>query len=277
MESAQPGRRRPVIAGPWLGVAFAMAAIAAMAVRPFPGSLAAAPSPPAKFSLKIEHTYPHDPEAYTQGLIYQDGALYESTGLNGRSSIRKIALETGEVMQQKPVDAQYFAEGLTDWNGQLLQLTWQSQIGFVYDMKTFALRRTFSFTGEGWGLTHDAARLILSDGTDRLRFLDPATLKETGAVRVRDGAQPVPSLNELEFVRGAVLANVWHTDRIARIDPATGLVTAWIDLSGLLPQVYQLQAEAVLNGIAYDATSDRLFVTGKLWPKLFEVRLVPVR
>jgi glutamine cyclotransferase len=236
-----------------------------------------APPAPAKLSFAVVHTYPHDPQAYTQGLIYQDGVLYESTGLIGHSSLRKVALETGEVLQQKPVDVQYFAEGLTDWNGQLLQLTWQSQLGFVYDMKTFALRRTFSFAGEGWGLTHDAARLILSDGTDRLRFLDAATFKETGAVRVRDGDEPVLSLNELEFVRGAVLANVWHTDRIARIDPATGMVTAWIDLHGLLPQVYQLQAEAVLNGIAYDAAKDRLFVTGKLWPKLFEVRLVPGR
>ena len=232
---------------------------------------------PARFSFTVVHTYPHDPNAYTQGLIYRDGVLYESTGLNGKSSLRKVALETGEVLQFKPVDAQYFAEGLTDWKGQLLQLTWQSQIGFVYDLKTFALDRTFSFTGEGWGLTHDGTRLILSDGSDRLRFLDPATMKEVGAVRVRDGNEPVLALNELEFVRGAVLANVWHTDRIARIDPATGLVTAWIDLHGLLPQVYQLQGEAVLNGIAYDAAQDRLFVTGKLWAKLFEVRLKPAK
>lgn len=238
---------------------------------------AAAPSAPSKLSYTVVHTYPHDPNAYTQGLIYRDGALYESTGLNGKSSLRKVALETGEVLQFKPVDAQYFAEGLTEWKGQLLQLTWQSQIGLVYDLKTFALTRTFSFTGEGWGLTHDATRLILSDGTDRLRFLDPASMKDIGAIRVHDGSGPVAELNELEFVRGAVLANVWHTDRIARIDPASGLVTAWIDLHGLLPQVYQLQGEAVLNGIAYDESQDRLFVTGKLWPKLFEVRLVAAR
>jgi glutamine cyclotransferase len=238
------------------------------------GGAAAAP---AKLSFTVVHTYPHDPNAYTQGLIYRDGALYESTGLNNKSSLRKVALETGEVLQFKPVDAQYFAEGLTEWKGQLLQLTWQSQIGFVYDIKTFALDRTFSFTGEGWGLTHDATRLILSDGSDRLRFLDPVSMKEVGSIRVRDGSEPVASLNELEFVRGAVLANVWHTDRIARINPATGLVTAWIDLHGLLPQVYQLQGEAVLNGIAYDEAQDRLFVTGKLWPKLFEIRLVAAR
>ena len=257
-----------------MAAVLASAAAVALTAAALPRERAGTPLAPAKFTFKVVHTYPHDPEAYTQGLIVRDGVFYESTGLTGHSSLRKVAIETGEVLQQKPVEAQYFAEGLTDWKGQLLQLTWQSQIGFVYDIRTFALDRTFSFAGEGWGLTHDATRLILSDGTDRLRFLDPTTMKEIGAVRVRDRDEPILALNELEFVRGAVLANVWHTDRIARIDPATGLVTAWIDLRGLLPQVYQLQAEAVLNGIAYDAAQDRLFVTGKLWPKLFEVRLV---
>ena len=259
-----------------LALLLAAATIVAVTAGPRAPARVAAAAVPAKFSVTVVHTYPHDPNAYTQGLIYRDGVLYESTGIAGKSSLRKVALETGEVLQFKPVDSQYFAEGLTDWNGQLLQLTWQSHVGLVYDLKTFALQRTFSYTGEGWGLTHDGSRLILSDGTDRLRFLDPTTMKELGAVSVRDGNEPVLELNELEFVRGAVLANVWHTDRIARISPATGLVTAWIDLHGLLPH-YQLQGEAVLNGIAYDAAGDRLFVTGKLWPKLFEVRLVPAR
>ena len=225
------------------------------------------------YGYRIVNTYPHDPMAYTQGLIYRDGFLFESTGLNGRSTLRKVNLETGEVVQQESVDPRYFAEGLTDWSNRLVQLTWRSNIGFLYDLATFRLQGTFSYAGEGWGLTHDRTRLILSDGSESLRFLNPETLREVGRVVVTDGGIPVKDLNELEYVRDEVYANVWHTDRIARVSAASGHVTGWIDLKGLLPRVYQLDPEAVLNGIAYDAAHDRLFVTGKLWPKLFEIRV----
>ena len=228
----------------------------------------------ASFSYRVLATYPHDARAYTQGLLYRDGVLYESTGLNGRSSLRKVRLETGEVLQERAVDAQHFAEGLVDWGNRLIQLTWRSNVGFVYDLKTFAPVTSFSYSGEGWGLTSDGTRLIMSDGAGagQLRFLDPATFKELGRVTVRDAGQPVANLNELEFVKGEVLANVYQTDRVARIDPKTGQVTAWIDLSGLLAPPERSGTD-VLNGIAYDAKGDRLFVTGKLWPRLFEIRL----
>src|SRR4249920_3469336 len=223
---------------------------------------------------EVVHTYPHDPEAFTQGLIYLDGFLYESTGLNGKSSVRKVKLETGEVLQRRDVDARYFAEGLTEWQGSLIQLTWQTRVGFVYDLATFAPKRTFGYLGEGWGLTHDATRLIMSDGTATLRFLDPTTLTETGRVTVTDRNQPVTRLNELEFVKGEVYANVWGTDSIVSIAPESGHVTGWINLAGILPAADHTPGADVLNGIAYDAAGDRLFVTGKQWPKLFEVRLI---
>ena len=232
--------------------------------------------PPAPVqSYRVVKAYPHDAAAYTQGLVYRDGFLYESTGLNGRSSLRKVKLETGEVVQQRSVDRTYFAEGLAEWDGQLIQLTWQSNVAFVYDLATFAPRGTLHYTGEGWGLTRDREGFILSDGTDQLRFLDPKTFREIRRVRVTDRGSPVRDLNELEYIRGEVYANVWHTDRIARISPQTGRVTGWIDLRGLLSSGYRLDAEAVLNGIAHDAASNRLFVTGKLWPRLFEIEIVP--
>jgi glutamine cyclotransferase len=228
----------------------------------------------AEFGYRVVRTYPHDARAYTQGLLFRDGVLYESTGLNGRSSLRKVRLETGEILQERAVDATYFAEGLTDWQNRLIQLTWRSNIGFVYDVATFAPIRTFSYPGEGWGLTNDGSRLIMSDGqaAGELRFLDPSTLRELGRVVVRDNGVPVPALNELEYVKGDVLANVYQTNRICRIDPRTGRVTGWIDLSGLLPPADRAGTD-VLNGIAYDARGDRLFVTGKLWPRLFEIAL----
>ena len=233
----------------------------------------AAQSRPALYGYRIVNTYPHDSQAYTQGLIYRDGFLFESTGINGRSEIRKVKLETGEVLQRGSVDPSYFAEGLTDWDGRLVQLTWKSNIGFLYDFASFKLQGTFKYSGEGWGLTHDRKRLIMSDGSENLRFFDPQTLQETGRIAVMDGNTPVGNLNELEYVQNEVYANVWHTDRIARIALESGQVTGWIDLRGILPKVYQLNAEAVLNGIAYDSAHDRLFVTGKLWPKLFEIKL----
>lgn len=224
---------------------------------------------------RIVNTYPHDRNAYTQGLLFQDGHLYESTGRNGYSSLRMVDLETGRVLQNAPVPEKYFAEGLASWGSTLIQLTWESHIGFVYDRFSFRLLRTFNYNCEGWGLTQDGKNLILSNGTATLRFLDPVTFREVRRVAVKDHGSPVTELNELEYVRGQIYANVWHTDRIARISPANGQVLGWIDLSGLLPPSQHPDPEAVLNGIAYDAARDRLFVTGKLWPSLFEIKIVP--
>jgi glutamine cyclotransferase len=228
--------------------------------------------PTPVYGYEVVKVYPHDREAFTQGLLFRDGVLYESTGLNGKSSLRKVQLETGKVLQQVPVDARYFAEGLTDWGTRLVQLTWNTNIGFVYDLASFKQQQTFSYTGEGWGLARDDRRLIMSDGTSTLRFLDPQTLKVTGQVQVTDGNVPVRDVNELEYVDGQVYANVWLTDRIAIISPDTGRVTAWLNLAGLMSKS-GLSGDAVLNGIAYDAPRKRLFVTGKLWPSLFEIRI----
>jgi len=224
---------------------------------------------------RVIHTYPHDPQAYTQGLLYQDGHLYESTGLNGRSSLRMVDLETGSVQQRAAVPAQYFAEGLASWRSTLIQLTWQSHIALVYDRFSFRLLRTFSYKGEGWGLTEDGRYLIMSDGTATLRFFDPDTFREVRRVVVKDHGSQVTQLNELEYVHGEIYANVWHTDRIVRISPSSGRVLGWIDLVGLLPENQRSDPEAVLNGIAWDSANDRLFVTGKLWPRLFEIKIVP--
>jgi glutamine cyclotransferase len=229
------------------------------------------------YGYEVVRSYPHDRNAFTQGLIFRDGVFYEGTGLNGRSGLRKVKLESGEVLQAKPLPQEYFGEGITDWKGQIVQITWRSEVGFVYDMNTFEQTKRWTYTGEGWGLTHDDSRIIMSDGSAQLRFIDPATLKETGRITVRDANGPVERLNELEYVKGEIFANVWQTDRIARISPKDGRVTGWIDLSGLLTPAERAAADAaggVLNGIAYDAAADRLFVTGKLWPRVFEIRLV---
>ena len=221
---------------------------------------------------QIVKIYPHDRAAFTQGLVFLDGIFYEGTGLNGRSSIRKVKVETGEVLKIQNLDAQYFGEGIAVVGDELIQLTWQSGIGFVYDKNSFERKRTFTYAGEGWGLTYDGTRLIMSDGTPSIRFLDPKTLKESGRLEVKDGRMPVDDINELEMVKGELFANVWSTDRIARIDPKTGQVLGWIDLTGILDPRDRVKID-VLNGIAYDAAGDRLFVTGKQWPKLFEIRL----
>jgi glutamine cyclotransferase len=213
--------------------------------------------------------------AFTQGLVWLDGALLESTGLYGQSSLRRVELPTGRVLQQVTVPLDYFAEGLAVLQGKLYQLTWQNQKAFVYDLATFQLEKEFAYDGEGWGLATDGQALILSDGTDRIRFLDPATFAVKRVINVSDHGRPVVRLNELEYVKGEIFANVWQTDFIARIDPATGAVLGWIDLGGLLPPEDRDATTDVLNGIAYDAAADRLFVTGKLWPKLFEVKLEP--
>jgi glutamine cyclotransferase len=226
-------------------------------------------------TYRIVRAYPHDPHAFTQGLVFVDGTLYESTGLEGQSSLRMVDLETGRVLQSQPVDSKYFAEGLTAWGSTLVQLTWESHVAFVYDRFSFRMLRTFSYSGEGWGLTQDGKSLILSDGSDTLRFFDPATFREVRRLAVKDHGKPVHEINELEFIHGKIYANIWHSDRIARIDPASGKVLGWIDLKGLLSADQLSSPEAVLNGIAYDSAHDRLFVTGKLWPKLFEIQVVP--
>jgi len=224
------------------------------------------------YGYEVVNVYPHDRDAFTQGLLYRDGVLYESTGLNGRSSLRKVQLETGKVLQQISVDSRYFAEGLVDWGARLVQLTWNTNVGFVYDLASLKPQQTFSYTGEGWGLARDEKRLIMSDGTSTLRFLDPQTFKVTGQVAVTDGNTAVRDINELEVIDGQVYANVWLTDRIAIIAPESGRVTAWLNLAGLMAKT-GLSGDAVLNGIAYDAQRKRLFVTGKLWPSLFEIRV----
>jgi glutamine cyclotransferase len=238
-------------------------------------AILAAKSACAQDTFQVVHAYPHDSQAFTQGLIYADGHLYESTGLNGQSSLRMDDLETGRVLQRLDLDSKYFAEGLTEWGSTLVQLTWQNHEARVYDVFSFRLLRTFTYTGEGWGLTQDGKSLILSDGSATLRFFDPANFHEVRRIAVTDRGAPVTQLNELEFVHGEIYANIWHSDRIARISPKNGHVLGWIDLTGLLPASERSSAEAVLNGIAYDPVHNRLFVTGKLWPKLFEIKIVP--
>ncbi len=229
------------------------------------------PAPVAGY--RVVKVYPHDRQAFTQGLQYVDGVLFEGTGQHGQSGIRRVKLETGEVLQMQPLDSKFFGEGITVWRDSIVQLTWQSEVGFVYDKASFKQTRSFNYPGEGWGLTHDGTRLIMSDGSAVIRFLDPATFKETGRITVKDNGVPIKNLNELEFVNGEILANIWQTWRIARISPKTGEVLGWVDLTGLLDPRDAVGAD-VLNGIAYDAKGDRLFVTGKWWPKLFEIKMV---
>ncbi|HVF43318.1 MAG TPA: glutaminyl-peptide cyclotransferase, partial [Pyrinomonadaceae bacterium] len=225
------------------------------------------------YGYEVVNTFPHDPGAFTQGLIFHGGALVESTGLEHHSTLRRVELQTGKVLQRVDVPRDFFAEGMTLFDGKIYQLTWKGEKGFVYDPRTFEKTGEFAYTGEGWGLTHDADSLILSDGSPRIRFIDPADYRVRRTINVTDGGRAVSQLNELEYVKGEIFANVWHQNRVARIDPQTGRVTGWIDLSGLLRPGDVSDEEAVLNGIAYDESGDRLFVTGKLWPKLFEVRL----
>jgi glutaminyl-peptide cyclotransferase len=228
---------------------------------------------PPEYTFSVVRVFPHDTSAYTQGLAYRDGFLYEGTGRNGQSSLRKVRLETGEVLQRIDLSSEYFGEGIAILNDKVFQLTWKSETGFVYDLNDFHLRRKFSYRGEGWGLATDGHELFLSDGTSQIRVLDPETFHEKRRIKVHDGGAAVDELNELEFVDGQIFANVWHTNRIARIAPQTGDIVGWIDLTGLLSSVYRLDPEAVLNGIAYDPLGKRLFVTGKLWPSIFEIAL----
>jgi len=227
------------------------------------------------YTYKTVRAFPHDRTAFTQGLVFADGFLYEGTGLYGRSTLRKVDLETGTVLQTHPLDSRYFGEGVALLDGRLIQLTWRAQVGFVYEQESFALRDQFTYPTEGWGLTHDGERLIMSDGTSVLYLLDPRTFAETGQIQVRDSKnRPVERLNELEYVDGEIYANIWQTDLIARISPRSGRVVGWIDLTGLLKAGDRAAPVDVLNGIAYDVAGKRLFVTGKLWPRLFQIELI---
>jgi glutamine cyclotransferase len=227
------------------------------------------------YEIKVEHTYPHDSSAFTEGLFYLNGFLYESTGLEQHSTIRKVRIDTGEVLQKLDIPAQYFGEGIVNWKGHLISLTWKSHVGFVFDLTTFKLQRQFRYEGEGWALTQDGKQIIMSDGTSELRFLDPQTLKETKRIQVTFDGQPALNVNELEWVKGEIFANVWETNWIVRIDPDSGHIVGLINIAGLLSPSDNVKGpDSVPNGIAYDAKGDRLFVTGKNWPKLFEIRLL---
>jgi glutaminyl-peptide cyclotransferase len=254
-------------------VAFLIAALPHGVVAQTAAKHRSAPTP--EYSFKIVHAFPHDSTAFTQGLAWRDGLLYEGTGLKGRSSLRKVRLETGDVIQRVDLAPEYFGEGITFYKNEIFQLTWFSQTGFVYDASDFRLLRQFSYKGEGWGLTTSGNEIFMSDGTPEIRVLDAATLTEKRRFTIRDGDKKIDQLNELEFVDGEIFANVWQTDRIARISPQTGKVLGWIDLTGLLSPMYRRAGGAVLNGIAYDPVRKRLFVTGKFWPSVFEIRIIP--
>jgi glutaminyl-peptide cyclotransferase len=253
----------------------AVAALAALACGP--ASQAGVP----EYGYDVVHVYPHDRTAFTEGLFYLDGFLYESTGLDGRSSVRKVKLETGEVVQEHRLPEAYFGEGIVKWKDKMYQLTYKTEVGFIYDFNTLQKTGEFHYPGQGWAFTTDGKRIYMDGSREvnaeesdpEIRIWDPETLKQVGLIKVTDEGRPVPNLNELEWVRGEIYANIWQTFRIARIDPATGKVVGWIDLTGLLGP-NDRQDVNVLNGIAYDAQHDRLFVTGKLWPKLYEIKLV---
>ena len=244
-----------------------------------PGANADRPAtPPANgpapsYGYQIVNIWPHDSNAFTQGLILTNGQLLESTGQEGRSSLRRVELQTGKILNKVDVPEPYFAEGIALLNGKIYQLTWQHQLGFIYDAQSFQKLGQFNYTGEGWGLTTDGQSLILSDGSNHIRFLDPASFAVKKTITVVDNTTPIRELNELEFVQGEIYANVWHDNRIATIDPQTGRVTSWIDLAGLIPAGELNDPEAVLNGIAYDEPNKKLYVTGKLWPRLFEIKI----
>ena len=227
------------------------------------------------YSYKIINSYPHDTDAFTQGLVFDNGKLYESTGYHNRSTLRKVDIETGETIKVHKLNGRYFAEGIAIINNKIIQLTWKSKKGFVYNKNTFDQIKSFTYQTQGWGITYDGRYLIMSDGSANLYFLDPDTYERVGKLEVYDDKGPVSKLNELEFINGEIYANVWGSYRIARINPTTGSVSAWIDLTGILSDEDKTNREGVLNGIAYDKDNGRLFVTGKLWPKLFEIKIIP--
>ena len=249
--------------------------VACIAVLPMACAAATPTADIPIYSYQIVNIYPHDRGAFTEGLFFHDGYLYESTGMYGASSIRKVELKSGRVVRQHDLPNGVFGEGIVEWKNELIGLTWKNQEGYVFDLASFDVKRKFSYSGEGWGLTHDDRHLLMSDGSATIRVLDPQTLRQTAAIHVTAQGHPLDQLNELEWVKGQIYANLWQTQRIARIDAKTGRVTAWIDLSGLLSRSDRDTAGAdVLNGIAYDARMDRLFVTGKYWPNVFEIKLV---
>lgn len=236
---------------------------------------AAAQSPAPIQSYRVVNVFPHDPQAFTQGLFWLDGHLYESTGHIGQSTIRRVELETGRVLQSIHIPPNLFGEGIVNWGDEIVSLTWQDQIGFRWDLRTFERRGEWRYAGEGWGLTQNGRDIIMSDGTDQLRFLDPETLEERRRLNVTDAGAPVMRLNELEWVDGEIYANVWFSTMIARIDPETGQVKGWIDLTPLHAEAASGRTDDVLNGIAWDAERRRLFVTGKNWPRLYEIEVLP--
>ena len=231
----------------------------------------------ARWTYKVINTFAHDPKAFTQGLVFDDGFLYEGTGLNGHSELRKVELETGKVLQAHKLPEEFFGEGITVFGNRIIQLTYQSNVGFVYDKGTFELLREFNYPTEGWGLTHDGKNLIMSDGTPMLYFLDSQTFKQNRKIMVLDQDSPVWGLNELEYIDGQIYANVWPTERIVKIEPEKGEVIGWIDIEGILAPEDHSDEIDVFNGIAYDPSSRRLFVTGKFYPKLYEIKLIPAK
>jgi glutaminyl-peptide cyclotransferase len=277
----KPVRVAMVIAMVWLSLVLFEQTTCSASERPTSGSgeaqqAAVIPTGTPRYSITIVKAYPHDPEAFTQGLLFADGFLYESTGTHHRnSSLRKVDLETGTVLKVQTLSQEYFGEGLTLWQKKLIQLTWRSGIGFVYDLDSFLRVGEFRYNTEGWGLTHDGKSLIMSDGSGVLRFLNPESYAEVARIEVRDQGVPIRNLNELEYVKGEIFANVWRMDMIVRISSETGKVLGWIDLSALRSALGPARNAEVLNGIAYDSARDRIFVTGKLWPKVFEIKLVP--
>lgn len=240
------------------------------------GCRAAAPAKAPVDGYKIIASYPHLTSSYTEGFFYLDGYFYEGTGREGHSAVLVEQPETGKVLQRHDLVGDYFGEGIIDWGANLYEWTWQSHVGFIYDRFSMRVVKQFSYTGEGWGMTRTEKELITSDGSSTLRFRDPLTFRETRHIVVHDGAEKIEQLNELEYVKGEIYANVWHSEKIARISPRDGRVLGWIDLTGILPESEKIDAESVLNGIAYDAKKDRLFVTGKQWPKVFEIKIAPV-
>jgi glutaminyl-peptide cyclotransferase len=231
------------------------------------------PQPPPTYRFRVVNVYPHDTTAFTQGLLFSGGKLIESTGQEGRSSLRSIELPNGNILKNVDVPLPYFAEGIALLNGKIYQLTWQHKVGFIYDAQSFQKLGQFNYEGEGWGLTTDGRSLLLSDGTNKIRFIDPNNFNVIKTISVLDGKTPINELNELEYVKGEIYANIWHNDRIVVINPETGAVKSWIDLKGLLQPGDVEDEEAVLNGIAFDESGNRLFVTGKLWPRIFEIEI----
>jgi glutaminyl-peptide cyclotransferase len=235
------------------------------------------PSGPPIYGVTVVHRWPHDPSAFTEGLEMHDGLMYEATGLVGQSGFRMYDLATGTITRRYVLNPPYFGEGITIFRGRLYELTWTTGVGYIYDTATFKRRSSFTYSGEGWGMTHDSVSVIMSDGTNVLRFLDPTTLHVQSALSVTAAGLPVSKLNELEWIKGEIWANVWQTPQIARINPRTGVVNSWIDLTSLMPNGAEGDSVDVANGIAYDSVGDRVFVTGKRWPVLFEIKVSSTR